>query len=233
MKEGINNYKLGHYIAIFTAIFAFITFGIAVFTSPISGPFCKGLCINYPFTNIITRFPRDYFWMIPAIFLSLIFVILVSCLHLKTSKYKKIFSQIGMSFSIISATVLVLIYYIQLTVIQPSIEKGETDGISILNQYNPHGLFIAFEEVGYLFMSLVFLVLAQAFSSTKKYEKIIRWVFIVSFILTFASFTLISLIYGINREYRFEVAIITINYITLIISGIFIAKMFKRELKKQ
>jgi hypothetical protein len=129
--------------------------------------------------------------------------------------------------------VLVLIYYIQLTVIQPSIEKGETDGISILNQYNPHGLFIAFEEVGYLFMSLVFLVLAQAFSSTKKYEKIIRWVFIVSFILTFASFTLISLIYGINREYRFEVAIITINYITLIISGIFIAKMFKRELKKQ
>jgi hypothetical protein len=28
--------------------------------------------------------------------------------------------------------------------------NGETDGLSILTQYNPHGIFIALEEIGYL-----------------------------------------------------------------------------------
>jgi hypothetical protein len=233
MKKEIYSSKLGYYVALITVVLAVLTFGIAIFTPPISGPFCKGMCIDYPYTNILTRFPRDYFWMYPAIILCLIYVILISCIHLHTSKRRKIFSQIGLSFSIISATALILIYFIQLSVIQTSVTKGDTDGISILTQYNPHGLFIAFEEVGYLIMSIVFIILVPAFSNKKKIQKAIRWVFIISFFMTLISFIIISLIYGISREYRFEVVIITVNYFTLIISGILIAQMFKREMRKQ
>ena len=233
MKKEIFTSKLGYNIVLITIVLTVLTFGIAIFTPPISGPFCKGICIDYPYTNILTRFPRDYFWMYPAIFLCLVYIVLIACIHQHTSKRRKIFSQIGLSFSIISATSLILIYFIQVSIIQASLTKGETDGISILNQYNPHGLFIAFEEVGYLIMSLVFIVLVPAFSNKKKIQKAIRWVFIVSFFMTLISFVIISLIFGISREYRFEVVVITINYFTLIISGILIAKMFKREIRKQ
>ena len=67
---------LGFYAAILTAIITVVTFGIAIFTPPISGAFCVGSCIEYPFTNIVSRFPRDYVWMYLAILLTLIYVVL-------------------------------------------------------------------------------------------------------------------------------------------------------------
>jgi hypothetical protein len=135
-------------------------------------------------------------------------------------------------FSILSATILVFDYYVQIFVIQASIVKGEFDGIAILTQYNPHGIFIAMEEIGYMIMSLTFLCLVPVFSNNNKLEKAIRWLFLLSFILTIFSFVLISVIHGIRREYRFEIAIITIDYFTLIIAGILLSKLFRKNDKK-
>ncbi len=39
--------------------------------------------------------------------------------------------------------------------------KGEKEGISLLTQFNPHGIFIALKEVGYLLMSLSFFSLSR------------------------------------------------------------------------
>lgn len=222
---------LGFYIAIITTVLTVVTFGIAFFTPPISGPFCQGSCIDYPFTDIVSRFPRDYVWMYPAILLTVIYVVLMVCIHHYASKEKKIFSQIGLSFALISATVLMLDYFIQISVIQPSLVKGETDGIALLTQYNPHGIFIALEEIGYLMMSAGFLSMAPVFSKTNRLENPIRWIFIISFILTIISLIMISILYGIHREYLFEVAVITINWTVLIVSGILLSVVFKRAMR--
>ena len=56
----------------------------------------------------------------------------------------------------------------------------------------------------------------------------LRWTAILSFLLTVISFVVISSIYGVEREYRFEVAVITIVYISLIIFGILWSIIFKR-----
>ena len=104
---------LGFYAAILTAVITVVTFGIAIFTPPLSGAFCVGSCIEYPFTNIISRFPRDYVWMYLAILLTLIYVVLMVCIHHYASRDKKIFSQIGLSFALISATILIINYFIQ------------------------------------------------------------------------------------------------------------------------
>jgi len=40
---------LGFYVAILTTVLTVVTFGIAIFTPPISGSFCQGSCIEYPF----------------------------------------------------------------------------------------------------------------------------------------------------------------------------------------
>lgn len=81
----------------------------------------------------------------------------------QTRQDKKIYGYIGLSFSIISATILLIDYFVQISVIQPSLLQGETEGIAILTQYNPHGIFIALEEIGYLMMSLSFLCVAPVF----------------------------------------------------------------------
>ena len=157
MTKKTDSDRLGVYTSILISLAAVIALSIAIFTPPISGPFCKGRCIDYPYITILTRYPGDYIWMYPAIIMIILFVVLFVCVHQHVSAEKKIFSQIGLSFSIISSTALLLDYFIQLSVIQPSIAKGETDGIAILTQYNPHGLFIAVEEIGYLMMGLTFL----------------------------------------------------------------------------
>ena len=222
---------LGFYSAILTTVVTTVTFGIAILTPPLSGPFCVGSCFDYPFTDTISRFPRDFIWMYFAILLTLIYVVLMVCIHHYASNEKKIFSQIGLSFALISATVLITDYFIQISVIQPSLVNGETDGIAIITQYNPHGIFIVLEEIGYLMMSVSFLCMAPVFSGTNRLERAIRWTFIISFILTILSLIIISILYGINREYIFEVVVIVIDWTVLIVSGILLSVVFKRAVR--
>jgi len=217
-------------ISFLTAIFGIISLGIGMFSPPVSGPFCTGNCIDYPYTNILSRFPRDYFWMFPAIILNLLFVGLIAMIHRTSEISKSFYSQIALSFSIISAAILIIDYFIQITVIQPSLLKGEMNGISILTQYNPHGIFIALEEIGYLIMSLALLLLVPIFSKSIKLERAIITIFILCFALTFSAFIIIAAKYGLNREYRFEVAAITINWFTLILAGFILSVIFRRKI---
>jgi hypothetical protein len=119
-------------------------------------------------------------------------------------------------------------YFIQLSVIQPSLLKGETEGLVLFLQYNPHGIFIALEDLGYLLMSLAFLCVGVIFAGTRKLERAIRWLFIGSAVLSIATFILLSLIYGQDLEYRFEVAVIMINWLTLLAGGVLLGVLFRR-----
>jgi len=80
-------------------------------------------------------------------------------------------------------------------------------------------------------MSVAFLFMAPVFSGTNKLEGAIRWIFITGFVLTIISLIILSILYGINREYRFEVAAIAINWIVLIVSGILLSVVFKRAVR--
>ena len=226
MSPAIIN-RFGYYTSILMTVITLITLVIAFLTPPVSGPYCPGDCIEYPFPGIESRFPRDYFWMYGAIFLNIIFVILVVCIHYFASLEKKIFSQVGLAFAVISASILVTNYFLQVSVIQPSLLKGETDGILLLTQFNSHGVFIALEEIGLLMMSLTFLFIAFVFKGNRL-EKSIRWIFISGFLLAIFSLIVMSVIHGIHREYHFEVWVITINWLVLIVSGILLARLFRR-----
>jgi hypothetical protein len=226
MQTNVN--RLGYWSAILTTVLTLVTFGIAIFTPPLSGPYCTTGCYNYPFSDIVSRFPRDYYWMYPAILLSLVFYVLMTAIHYIAPKDKKIFSHIGLSFAFISSEVLVIDYFLQVSVIQPSLLKGEMDGVSLLSQFNPHGIFIVLEEIGFFMMSLSMLFMAPVFNEKTKVEKVIKWIFIGCFTLTILAFTLYSIFYGLFREYRFEVAVISINWLVLIVSGILLSIIFKK-----
>ena len=77
---------------------------------------------------------------------------------------KKVFSRIGMSFAMIYAAIIMVDYFVQLAVVVPSLQSGETAGLSLFTQYNPHGIFITFEALGYPMMSVAFLFAAPVFA---------------------------------------------------------------------
>jgi len=222
--------RVGFYGAVMTVLLTLVTFGIAYATPPLAGPLCAGGCYAYPYADIASRFPRDYIWMYPAILLVLVYYVLMTAIHHAAPNDKKIYSHIGLSFALISTATFVIDYFLQISVIQPSLLLGEIDGISLLTQFNAHGIFIALEEIGFFMMSLSMLFMAPVFVGKTKSEKAICWIFVSCFSLTVISFTLFSVFYGINREYLFEIAAISINWLTLIISGIFLSIVFRRPM---
>ena len=230
-SDATNSNLVGFYSATLTVILTFITFGFALVAIPISGANCPAQCISYPYLDTVSQFPKDYLWMIPASILILVYVILMTSIHAYAASQKKIFTQIGLTFAIVSAIILLSDYFVQFSVIPVSLMNGETEGIALLTQYNPHGVFIALEELGYLMMSLSFLIVAPAFANKGRLETAVQRIFIISFVLVIVSIALISLYYGLERLDRFEVLVITINWLVLIINGILLRIIFRRQLK--
>jgi len=229
--------RLGFWIAILTAVAAAAAMGIAVTTAPVrSGPNCPPLvelgivesCVEYPYTDVADFVPMEYIWMYPALLMALLFVVLVTCIHYYAAGDKKIFTHIGLSFALLSAALHTVNYFIQLAVMQPSLLKGELQGLSLFSQYNPHGIFIALEDAGYLMMGVAFLFIALVFSRRKRLESVIRYIFIISSVLAVGSLIVLALLYRSDLEYRYEVVVIVIDWITLIVSGALLSLFFKR-----
>lgn len=231
METRLPKYRFSFHVALATAVVTFITFVIAFLTPPLSGPFCEGGCFEYPYNGIASRFPRDYIWMYPAISVSILYLVLMVCIHYHASAERKIFSHIALSISLIASTILIVDYFVQVSVIQPSMLRGETDGIAILSQYNPHGLFIALEEIGYLLMSLSFICVAPVFPPTDRLHKALRVILALGFPAAIAGLALITIKYGVVREYIFEVMVISIVWLELIVASLLLASMFRRELR--
>jgi hypothetical protein len=223
---------VGFYSAILIVAITIVTFGFAMTAIPISGANCPGGCVEYPYLDTVSQFPKDYLWMFPAIMLILVYVILMVSIHSYAARQKKIFSQIGLSFAIIAAVILLSDYFIQFSVIPVSLINGETEGIAMLIQYNPHGIFLVLEELGYLIMSLSFLFMAPVFANRNRLESAVRWIFIIGFILVIVSLAVISINYGLERQDRFEVAVLSIDWLVLIINGVLLSIVFRRQLKE-
>ena len=73
--------KVGFYSAILTTLLTLVTFGIAILTPPLSGPYCTDGCFSCPYSDIASRFLRDYIWMYPAILMSVIYYVLMVSIY--------------------------------------------------------------------------------------------------------------------------------------------------------
>jgi hypothetical protein len=222
---------VGFYSAILTAVITLVTFGFAMLAIPVSGANCPGDCVEYPYLDTLAQYPRDFLWMPLAILLVLAYVALMASIHSCAPRQKKIFSQIGLSFSLIAATILAGDYFIQFSAVPMSLINSETQGLALLIQYNPHGVFLALEELGYLIMSLSFLFIASVFAGRSRLESVVRWVFLIAFALAIVSLVVISFTYGLNRQDRFEVIVLSIDWLALIVNGVLLSIVFRRQLK--
>ena len=185
--------RVGLYSSILTVVITVVTFGLAITAIPNSGAGCLENCVEHPYLDTLSEFPRDYLWMPPAMPLVVLYVMLVVSIHAHANQHKKIYSQIGLSFALIAAGVLLCDYFVQFSVVPVSLMNQQTAGIMLLTQYNPYGVFIVLEELGYLLMSLSFLFLAPVFANEGRLASGVRWVFVVGFVLTLVFLAVISI----------------------------------------
>jgi hypothetical protein len=215
--------------AILTAFLAAVSFGVAATTPPRTGPFAApGAAISYPYNAVADFVPRDFVWMYLALLMMLAFLVLAACVREHSSDDRRVFGTVGLCFAVVSFTVIALDYFVQLRTVQPSLLRGEFDGLAIISQYNPHSVFIALEELGFLVMGLSFAFLALALGSSRV-ERATRWVYLVSCALMVVAFIGMSWYFGFGLEYRFEVTAISIGWLTLMISGSLLALVFRRS----
>lgn len=214
--------RFGFWVAIATAAMTILTFALAITALPNK--------VEYPFTSeeILAQWPGDYYWMWPAMALMVLFVGLVAALHELAPVRRRVFGRLAFGIAVIAAAVLLIDYYIQATVMQLNLEKGQLDGWSILTQYNPNGVFIALEELGYLLMSVVFVCLVPVFTERTGLDRAIRWLLLASFAATVLSLVLVTALMGIDRGDVFEIIVISIVWLTLVAAGPLLAVRFRR-----
>jgi hypothetical protein len=116
--------------------------------------------------------------LIPSLLLAPTFVVLMACVHAYASNAKKLWSQVGLAFAIIYATMACINYIVQLTVVRLSILNRETDGLAMFVSGNPHSVFWALASA-YVFMNLAMLFAAPVFAGGKL-ERWIRWLFLAN-----------------------------------------------------
>jgi hypothetical protein len=223
--------RLGYCIASTLAVLTIASFAIGIATPPRSGPFCVAGCVAYPYAAAAPFFPRDYLWMYPAILLTPLFVILAACIHAIADERRKTASVIGVAFASIAATLITADYAIQLEVIAPSLIKGEMNGVAVWTQYNPHGIYIALEDIGFLMLSLSFLFIGMALARHSRLERVLRRILMGSAVLAVACYIGMMWAYGVNLETRFEITVITITWTVLAIAGAMMAIHFARSLR--
>ena len=220
-------YRFGCCIAIATVVVTVVTFALALTALPDSVP--------YPFTDpsIAAQWPMDYLWMYPGMVLMLLFVGLFVAIHQYASPARKIYGLLGLGIAVVAAAILLIDYYIQVTVMQPSLEMGQIDGWAIFTQYNPNGVFIALEEIGYLLMSLALFCLVPVFVKKSRLERSLRWLFSLSFAAAVAALAVVSAFRGIDRGDDFEIIVISLVWLTLIAGGTLTALVFRRAVSRQ
>jgi hypothetical protein len=166
---------LGFWSAILASVFTILFVLLAVVTSLIfpiktwSG--IQTYAENFNFFDMAS--------FIPAFFLAPTMVILIACINAIAPETKKIFSQIGLAFTIVYAAIIPTNYYLQLFVVRLNLQGGTLEGLSILAQPNLHSTFFALETLGYAFLSLATLFVSSVFTSGKL-EIWIRSLFIAS-----------------------------------------------------
>jgi hypothetical protein len=216
--------RLSLWTAILTAVMAVISLGMAVTTLPHSGPYCQSDCVGYPYTDVVRFVPKDYLWIYPAVVLILLAVVFVECIYYWIPPRVRLLSRIGVAFAIMGAAILVVDYAIQLTFLQSALLLGESEGLSPWSQYNPHGVFIALENIGYLLLNLGFLFAGVAMvGMLSRLWRAAGWIFVGAGVLTVVALVYYAAVHRVRMDYRFEVASLSVAWLALIAAPVLVS----------
>jgi hypothetical protein len=224
--------RFGFWVAVLTAVFGLVALGIAVSTTPRAGPFCPAECLDYPYSGAAALVPRDFLWMYPATVMLLAYLILTIVVLAHAGPNRRLPAMIAVAFALLAVATLVVDYAIELAVVQPSLLAGESDGVALVSQYNPHGVFIALENVGYVALAIAFVFLSRVVTERGWLIRAFRLLLLIAGALTLAALVVMSWWFGMDLGYRFEVVAISFTWIAVIASSALLAVWLRRPAKR-
>jgi hypothetical protein len=213
-----------------TALLSMVSFAVAISTPPRSGPFCRSNCLVAPYRDAGRFVPRDYLWMYPTIVLVLATFVLFGFLYeQRVREPRRWLSGIGRSFAGVAVTVLLLAYGLQLLVLQPALLHGSNETLSVWTQYDPSGLFIALESIGYATMGLAFVFVGAAL--VRDGSELMRAggrTLVAGGTLILVLLVVLAGVYRSDLSYRFEVWSLLITWLVLAVTGVLLSLAFRR-----
>jgi hypothetical protein len=114
----------------------------------------------------------------PSLLLAPSFVALMVAVHHYAAPERRLWSHLGLAFTLLYAGLALTNYLVQLTTVRRSLLGGETDGLAPLVMGNPHSVFWALAST-YILMNLAMLFAAPVFASGRL-ERWIRWLFVAN-----------------------------------------------------
>jgi hypothetical protein len=183
--------KIGLWSAVLTSICS-AGYGIAVIAVFVASLSIQSTSPAQGWTGIddfLAAFqPVSMLPLFPSLLLAPAFTAFMVSIHSYAAEDKKIWSLLGLSFTLIYATMAAMNYIIQLLPVWRSINNGEMDGLAMFVSGNPHSIFWGLAYT-YIFMNLAMLFSAMVFAGTPL-ENRIRLLFVlngVSGVFTLAS----------------------------------------------
>ncbi len=180
-RAKVTNSEIGFWSAILTTLCSF-AYGIAVITVLVSSLSAQSSSQAQGWSgieNYLAAFqPIQMLPVIPSLLLAPAFTALMVSIHSYAAEDKKIWSGLGLAFTLIYATMALINYMVQLLPVWRSITNHETDGLAMFVLGNPHSIFWAL-AYAYIFMNLAMLFAAQVFVGDTL-RKRIRLLFILN-----------------------------------------------------
>jgi hypothetical protein len=78
---------------------------------------------------------------------------------------------------------------------------------------------IGLEDIGYTAMAVSFLLVGLAVVPERRVERVLRWVLVTGGLVTVALLVALGASYGADLDYRYEVAAISVTWLTLAVAG--------------
>lgn len=152
-------------------MFARPGFWSAVLTALFSILFVVGFILN-----AMGLLPPPWEVVIPvgaSLLLAPSFVVMMVAVHYAAPAEKKIWSHIGITFAVLYAALVELVYVTWLFVVEPHVLRGQTDQVALLI-FTPGSFVQMVDGLGYTFMGIATLFAAPVFAG-KRLEQWIRW----------------------------------------------------------
>lgn len=173
-------------------------------------------CLTYPYTDA-RYLPRDFWWMYPAAVAVLGFAALLAVLELSVPRRRRPVARLATLAATAGAVLVTAALTLQLAVVQPSIIRGEQDGLTFWTQYNPHGGFIALENLGYLLLSLALIAVAALVPGDGALRRTVRIAAGGLGALGALALPVQGALLGSNLDYTYEVTAISCVWTAIVI----------------
>jgi hypothetical protein len=101
--------------------------------------------------------------VVPSVLIAPAFLGLIVAIYSHASAERKPLVLFALTLASVYAAIVVVNYFLQLTVVRLGLENGRTDGLALLVMDNPHGVFWPLEALGYGVQGIAAGIAATAF----------------------------------------------------------------------